>query len=72
VFADRVTGSKEVRAEPFAAQVQAGNVWLVAGDWVQEFFDEAEVFPQGERKDRIDAAAGALKSTYDTSYSWVG
>ena len=32
VFADKVTGSKEVRAEPFAAQVQGGNVWLVAGD----------------------------------------
>ena len=31
VFADKVTGSKEVRAEPFAAQVQGGNVFLVAG-----------------------------------------
>ena len=35
VFADRVTGSKEVRAEPFAAQVQGNNVWLVAGAWVK-------------------------------------
>src|SRR5262249_22517047 len=31
VFADKVTGSKEVRAEPFAAQVQGGNVMYRAG-----------------------------------------
>ena len=37
VFADRVTGSKEIRAEPFAAQVQGGNVFLVAGNWVNDF-----------------------------------
>jgi hypothetical protein len=34
VFADKVTGSKQERAQPFAAQVQGGNVWLLAGDWV--------------------------------------
>jgi predicted phage terminase large subunit-like protein len=48
VFADRVTGSKVVRAEPFAAQVQAGNVFLLPGDWVRSFLDEAEVFPNGK------------------------
>lgn len=42
VHADKVTGSKRVRAEPFAAQVQAGNVFLVAGDWVNDFRDECE------------------------------
>jgi predicted phage terminase large subunit-like protein len=49
VFADRVTGSKEVRAEPFAAQVQAVNVWLIAGDWHRDFLDELESFPSGPR-----------------------
>jgi phage terminase large subunit-like protein len=29
-YADKVTGSKEIRAEPFAAQVQGGNVYLLA------------------------------------------
>jgi predicted phage terminase large subunit-like protein len=43
--ADKVTGSKEVRAEPFAAQVQAGNVFLIAGEWVQPFLDECESWP---------------------------
>ena len=60
VFADRVTGSKEVRAEPFAAQVQGNNVWLVAGAWVQAFIDEAESWPNGKYRDQIDAAARAF------------
>jgi len=33
VAADRVTGNKEHRAQPYAAQVQAGNVSLLAGEW---------------------------------------
>jgi phage terminase large subunit-like protein len=33
VAADRVTGNKEHRAQPYAAQVQAGNVSLLAGKW---------------------------------------
>jgi predicted phage terminase large subunit-like protein len=60
VFADRVTGSKVVRAEPFAAQVQGGNVFLVAGDWVNDFLDEAECFPNGKYADQIDSASGAF------------
>jgi predicted phage terminase large subunit-like protein len=60
VFADRVTGSKQVRAEPFAVQVQAENVFLVAGHWVRDFLDEAECFPNGKFKDQIDAASGAF------------
>jgi predicted phage terminase large subunit-like protein len=60
VFPDRVTGSKQVRAEPFAAQVQAENVFLVAGPWVRDFLDEAECFPYGKFADQIDAAAGAF------------
>jgi predicted phage terminase large subunit-like protein len=70
VSADRVTGSKEVRAQPFAAQVQGGNVWLVAGPWVAPFCDECETWPSGRFKDQIDAAAGAFnKLTASTSYN---
>jgi predicted phage terminase large subunit-like protein len=60
VFADRVTGAKEVRAEPFTAQVQAGNIYLVAGAWVQDFMDECEPWPHGRYNDQVDAAAGAF------------
>ena len=46
VFADKVTGSKEVRAEPFAAQVQGGNVWLIAGPWQPRIFGRARAIPE--------------------------
>jgi predicted phage terminase large subunit-like protein len=52
--------SKELRAEPFAAQVQGGNVYLHAGAWVQEFLEEAESFPNSPYKDQVDAAAMAF------------
>jgi predicted phage terminase large subunit-like protein len=74
VMADRVTGAKEVRADPFAAQVQAGNVSLVAGPWVADFLDEAEAWPSGRTLDQIDAAAMAFAHLtkgppYDHTYS---
>lgn len=88
VFADKVTGSKrhsddersgkEIRAEPYAVQVQNGNVYLSEEIWVQAFLDEHETFPNGRYVDQVDAAAGAFnklcipESTYDTSAAWVG
>ena len=60
VFADKVTGSKEVRAEPFAAQVQGGNVKLVAGAWHYGLLDEMESFPSGKYRDQVDACSGAF------------
>lgn len=76
VKADRVTGNKEDRAQPYAAQVQAGNVLLLSGEWNRAFLDEHETFPAGKFKDQVDAAAGAFNkvtsgSTYDTSLAWV-
>jgi predicted phage terminase large subunit-like protein len=76
VRADRVTGIKQDRAQPYAAQVQAGNVLLLAREWNRAFLDEHETFP-GKYKDQVNAAAGAFNkvttgSTYDTSYAWVG
>jgi predicted phage terminase large subunit-like protein len=72
-FADRVTGSKQVRAEPFVAQCQNGNVRLVAGGWVQAFYDEAEAWPASRCKDQVDACSGAFNRLtqgygYDTQY----
>jgi predicted phage terminase large subunit-like protein len=74
VYADKVTGSKQVRAEPFTAQVQAGNVFLRAGPWVEAFRDECETWPNGKYKDQIDAAAGAFNrlikpTSYDFTYA---
>jgi predicted phage terminase large subunit-like protein len=52
--------SKEVRAEPFCAQVQGGNVFLHAGTWVDGFLEECGNWPMGVRKDRVDASTQAL------------
>lgn len=60
VWADRVTGSKEARAQPFVKQVQAGKVFLKAGPWVQAFLEECETWPTGKYNDQVDAAAGAF------------
>jgi predicted phage terminase large subunit-like protein len=60
VTADRPTGEKAVRAEPYAAQVQAGNVLLVKGGWTKDFIDEHVAFPVGRTKDQVDAAAAAF------------
>jgi len=60
VHADRVTGDKETRADPYAAQVEGGNVVLVQGDWNRPFISEHETFPAGQYKDQVDAAAGAF------------
>lgn len=56
------SGSKEVRAMPFAAQAEVGNVKLVAGTWNGPFLDELEAFPGGRHDDQVDAAAGAFNA----------
>jgi predicted phage terminase large subunit-like protein len=56
----REDGEKYTRAEPFAAQCEGGNVYLVAGEWVDEFLDELCLFPSGRYKDRVDACSGAF------------
>ncbi len=54
------SGNKEVRAAPFASQCQAGNVRLVAGEWIQNFLAELADFPTGRHDDQVDAASGAF------------
>jgi len=60
VHADRVTGSKITRAEPLAAQAEAGNVILIRGAWNAAFLDELTSFPNGAHDDQVDAASGAF------------
>lgn len=60
VYIDKVTGDKTVRAEPFAAQWQNGNVKLLRGPWNKAYLDEMETFPAGKHDDQADASAGAF------------
>ena len=60
ITAERESGSKVTRAEPFAAQCEAGNVYLVRGPWNEAFIDELCSFPHQGADDQVDAAAGAF------------
>ena len=73
VEADKVTDSKHIRADPYAAQVQAGNVMVLMAGWNKEFLGEHETFPNGAYLDMVDAAAGAFaKLTLGPSYNLAG
>lgn len=54
------SGDKETRANPFAAQAEAGNVDVLFGDWNEEYFDELCVFPNGKYDDQVDASSRAF------------
>lgn len=54
------TGDKATRAEPFSAQCEAGNVYLVKGEWHELYLDELCLFPGGRFKDQVDASSGAF------------
>lgn len=70
--ADKVTGDKETRAEPYAAQVQGGNVLLQSAIWNKPFLDEHEFFPNGPYKDQVDAAGGAFAKLTEVPKSRAG
>lgn len=65
------TGSKEVRATPFASQVQAGNVLLLKGEWNDMYLSELESFPESKHDDMVDASSDAFNKLMN-SRSWGG
>jgi predicted phage terminase large subunit-like protein len=60
VKAERVTGSKVTRANPFASQWQNGNVDVLSSDWNDEYFKQLEFFPDGKHDDMVDASSDAF------------
>lgn len=60
VKAVKVTGNKKLRAEPYASQCEAGNVYMMQADWNEDFIDEHAVFDNGAHDDMVDAASGAF------------
>ena len=54
------SGDKQSRAEPFAAQWQAGNVSVVAGPWTETLLGQYESFPESKFKDLVDAGSNAF------------
>lgn len=68
----RVTGSKEVRANPVSSQAEAGNIKLVRGPWINDFLDEVEVFPHGVHDDQVDAVSGAFEQIHKPKGVYIG
>ena len=59
-YADRPTGNKEFRADPWSVQVNNGNVMMMQGLWNLLWIDEHRYFPFGTYKDQVDASAGGF------------
>ncbi len=57
VYFSPETGDKSVRAQPLAAQAEAGNVDIVRGIWNGVWFDEMEEFPASKFKDQADSGS---------------
>ena len=57
----QIIGNKESRADPFATQVNVGNVFCQAAGWNKDFLEELQYFPFGTFDDQVDASAGAFK-----------
>lgn len=67
------SGSKESRAEPLAAQWQAGNVDVLIADWNEPYFNQLESFPESKFKDMVDASSSAfIEIENGASYSAPG
>ncbi len=64
VHAERPTGDKDVRMEPFAAQAEAGNVKLVRGTWVPMWLDEICAIPNSAYRDQGDGTSGAFNKLH--------
>ena len=66
------TGSKKRRAEPLAAQNEAGNMFLVRAPWNDTFIHEACTFPHSAFKDQIDAGSRAYAALLKKRSTGVG
>ncbi len=62
-----VSKNKIIRAEPFAAQWQKGNILLLKGKWNDSFLTELEGFPDAVHDDQVDAASDAFATLANIS-----
>ena len=53
-------GDKPTRAEPFSRMVNRGGVYMVAGDWNNDYLEEMRYFPKSKWKDQMDASSGGF------------
>ena len=68
VKAQPVSGSKELRATPFAAQWQNGFVDVLIAPWNEEYFSQMESFPESKHDDMVDASSDAFNELTDSTF----
>ena len=69
------SGNKVVRCEPFASQVNVGNVLMLKADWNTALLNEMRYFPVGKWDDMVDALSRAfamLIGTNQVEVFWSG
>jgi predicted phage terminase large subunit-like protein len=54
--------NKVMRAQPFRAQCEAGNVYLVRGPWNKVYLRELCAFPTGAHDDQVDGSSAAFNT----------
>jgi predicted phage terminase large subunit-like protein len=58
----QISGDKVVRAKPFRAQCEGGNVYLVRATWNHEYINELTTFPTGKKDNRVDGTSCAYNA----------
>lgn len=71
VVAETVSGDKVKRAEPFASQVNVGNVMMLRAGWNDALVEEMRMFPNGSHDDQIDALSDAFSELNDNSFGML-
>lgn len=64
------TGSKEVRADPFSAQAEAGNVKIKKATWNPAYLQELAEFPNGTYDDQVDGSSGSYNRLVVARLKW--
>lgn len=68
VKSDPVSGSKELRATPFAAQWQNGNVQILVANWNESYFNQMESFPSSRHDDMVDCSSDAFNECAEANF----
>jgi predicted phage terminase large subunit-like protein len=71
VKTEPATGDKLLRAEPHSAQVEAGNMRLLVGDWTDAYRLQLTGFPFASHDDDVDASSGAFAKCADETPSVI-
>jgi predicted phage terminase large subunit-like protein len=62
VSPERQSGSKELRAEPLASQIENGHVAVLKDVWTKDLIEELRFFPKSKFRDQVDATASAFNA----------